>query len=84
MSRHHLEPRLIEGGWESFDGNGFKTGEGGIYLEPNQDYSCFSIRSTDHNGDEDLIHFCNWRDLVQGITDFMTEREKIATEDGEI
>lgn len=85
MARHHLEPRLLEGtGWEGFT-NGVKTSEGGIYVESNRDASCFSIRSIGqgHPEDEDLIHFCDWRELVKTIGEFMAERERIAREDGE-
>jgi hypothetical protein len=38
----------------------------------------FSIRSVDQNGDEDLIHFCDWPALRATIDQFMADRAKEA------
>lgn len=69
---------LVPGtGWESFGfagGSVIKTGEGGIYIEPNADTTCFSIRSVGWDGDEDLIHFCDWPALRAVINQFMADR----------
>ena len=82
MNRHHLPAVWLEK--EEAYTNGVKTGEYGITIEPNQDASCFSLRQTHASGDEDeIIHFCDWRELVKQVTEFMTEREQIAREDGE-
>lgn len=82
MSRHHIpQVWLTE---EEMWVNGKYAGKFGITIEPNQDPTCFSIRETHSNGDEDdLIHFCDWRELVEKITEFMTERERVAREDGD-
>jgi len=83
MARHHLPEVWLteEEAWV----NGQPAGKFGITIEPNQDATCFSIRQTYANGDEDdLIHFCDWRELVKAIEQFMTERERIAAEDGEL
>ena len=82
MARHHLPDVWLDKSEEYV--NGVHTRDFGITIEPNQDASCFSIRQTGPDPeDEDLIHFCDWRALVKAITEFMTEREKIAREDGD-
>lgn len=82
MARHHLpavwlqEEQVIEGGKV--------TGRFGVTIEPNQDPTCFSVRQTHANGDDDdLIHFCDWAELRSAVDDFMAERERIAREDGD-
>lgn len=83
MARHHLpDVWLTE---EEVFVNGESAGKFGITIEANQDWSCFSIRETHFDQvDDDLIHFCGWRELVKAITEFMEERERIAREDGDL
>lgn len=82
MARHHLPKVWLT---EEHCLAGPQAGRKfGITIEPNQDASCFSLRETHANGDEDdLIHFCDWRELVKEITRFMEDRERIAREDGD-
>lgn len=82
MARHHLPDVWL--GWEEVTVDGKPAGKFGITIEPNQDPTCFSIRQTHANGDdEDLIHFCDWPALRKAIDEFMAERERIAREDGD-
>ena len=46
----------------------------GITIEDNQDPDCFSIRSDDHDGGDDLIHFCDWPALKAAIDKHQSER----------
>lgn len=46
----------------------------GIAIEDNQDPDCFSIRSDNHDGSEDLIHFCDWPALKAAIDRHQSER----------
>jgi hypothetical protein len=46
----------------------------GIWVEPNQDPDCFSIRSINDDGSEDLIHFCDWPAMKAAIDAFQGER----------
>ena len=75
-----IGPRLVPStGWTSYtqiDGVQMATGRGGVFIEPNVDTECFSIRSLEQNGDEDLIHFCDWPELRATIDQFMADRAK--------
>ena len=51
---------------------------GGVFIEPNIDTTCFSIRSVEQDGEEDLIHFCDWPALRATIDQFMADRAKEA------
>ena len=46
----------------------------GIVIEDNQDPDCFSIRSDNHDGTDDLIHFCDWPALRAAIDKHQRER----------
>jgi hypothetical protein len=46
----------------------------GVVIEDNQDPDCFSIRSGNHDGSEDLIHFCDWPSLKAAIDKHQRER----------
>ena len=46
----------------------------GITIEDNQGKDCFSIRSDNHDGSEDLIHFCDWPALKAAIDKHQAER----------
>ena len=46
----------------------------GITIEDNQAPGCFSIRSDDHDGGDDLIHFCDWPALKAAIDKHQSER----------
>ena len=59
-----LQPRHVGG-----------SNELGITVEPNIDTTCFSIRCDNHDGTEDLIHFCDWPGMRAAIDQFMTDRE---------
>jgi|ERR1035441_3395655 hypothetical protein len=52
----------------------------GITIEDNQDKDCFSIRSDNHDGSEDLIHFCDWPALKAAIDKHQAERGGRLTE----
>ena len=73
-----IGPRLVPstGGisYEIIDGQQVETGRFGVFIEPNIDTECFSIRSLEQNGDEDLIHFCDWPELRATIDQFMADR----------
>lgn len=75
-----MSPRLVPStGWMAVSqtGNGPKEyTEGGIYVEPNVDTTCFSIRAINDDGSEDLIHFCDWPELRATIDQFMADRAK--------
>jgi hypothetical protein len=46
----------------------------GIQVEANQSPDCFSIRSMNDDGSEDLIHFCDWPAMKAVIDAFQQER----------
>ena len=83
-----LEPRLVPSTeWvrlEFIDGRPVETAKGGVFIEPNIDTECFSIRSVDGSGNEDLIHFCDWPELRATIDQFMADRAKEASADAEV
>ena len=45
-----------------------------ITIEDNQDKDCFSIREDNHDGTNDLIHFCDWPALKAAIDKHQAER----------
>jgi hypothetical protein len=81
MSPHpsELGDRLVPStGWESYrqeDGGPVVTWQGGIFISPNVDTTCFTIRQVNQSGeDDDLIHFCDWPELRATIDQFMADR----------
>lgn len=81
-----IEPRVVPGTeWISYNpATGEEIGRGGVFIEPNIDTTCFSIRSIEANtepGEEDLIHFCDWPELRATIDQFMADRAKEAGPD---
>lgn len=81
-----LKPRVVPSTeWTLYsivDGEQVET-TGGVFIEANADTTCFSIRSIAENGDEDLIHFCDWPELLHTIAEFMQDRAEEALADGE-
>lgn len=81
-----LGPRLVPSTeWISYEinpstGEQIERARGGVYIEANQDTTCFSIRSVDEGGDEDLIHFCDWPELLHTIAKFMEDRAEEAAQ----
>jgi hypothetical protein len=73
-----LQPRIVPSTewtqYEFIDGGQVEKGRGGVYIEANQDTTCFSIRSIGQDGVEDLIHFCDWPELLHTIAQFMEDR----------
>lgn len=73
-----LEPRVVPSTewvqYEFIDDQRAVKCRGGVYIEANQDTTCFSLRSVAENGDEDLIHFCDWPELLHTIAKFMEDR----------
>ena len=48
--------------------------DSGITVEDNQSADCFSVRQDNHDGTEDLIHFCDWPALKAAIDRHQGER----------
>jgi hypothetical protein len=88
MSPHpsNLADRLVPStGWTSYEqvnGVAKPAREGGIYICPNVDTTCFTIRQVNQNPDEDddLIHICDWAELRATIDQFMADRAAEAEE----
>jgi hypothetical protein len=57
---------------------------GGVYISPNVDTTCFTIRQVNPNDeDDDLIHICDWAELRAVIDQFMADRAAEAAGAGE-
>ena len=74
-----IEPRVVPStewiGHTWRDGQPAEEQRGGVFIEPNIDTTCFSIRQINDNGDEDdLIHICSWPELRATIDRFMDDR----------
>lgn len=88
MSPHpsELGDRLVPStGWTSYSGAPGEetvTSAGGIFISPNVDTTCFTIRQVNESGeDDDLIHICDWPELRSVIDQFMADRAKEAGEE---
>jgi hypothetical protein len=60
------------------DGKWAETKRGGIYISPNVDTTCFTIRQVNQEEEDDLIHICDWPELRATIDQFMADRAKEA------